>query len=317
MEENAWNLPVTDFASEEQPGTQIAVSDLRPDVAAAFDGPTSFRDSFRSRVSQYYSVLIEKGFEVRIGGTAVPPMPLLLRSADLGAVRGIAPYIYENDHDGVKTEVMVGFFAPFDSDPDEDPTAGRAEEAGWTIVCNDRVIVYKDKTNLTGWGDGAPNYHPQFRQISGLVTFTSSEPSKLPITTTKQGVNIQNPLFMEVRKRMRDGLKQFTSFTNALKKIDAKETEDLFRETSPVEVTVLRSQVGKINSWKNERGGGRYFDPPLPKLIESNSRRMAFSRPNDQIKKVAIYLLGDAEAAPSDAAAAAFDHALELSKVRK
>ncbi len=320
--EGTWKIPVDDFTSEDPPGTMIAVTDLRPEVAAAFDGPASFRDSFRSRVSQYYSVLIEKGFEVRIDKKPIPAMPLSLRSANLEAVAettGLAPYIYQSDNNGVHVEVMVGFFAPFDSDPDEDPTAGRAEEAGWTIVCNDRVIVYKDKTILTGWGDGAPNYHPQFRQISGLVTFTSPEPAKLPITTTKRGINAQNPVFLEVRKRMRDGLKVFTSFTNSLKKIDVKERDDLFRTAAPVEVKILRSNVSKIkpDSWTKERTGtGRIFYPPLPKLVESNSKRMVFSRPEDQVRRVAKFLLGEPDTPPSETAAAAFDHVLGLAKAR-
>lgn len=319
-QEDTWEIPVEDFTSKALPGTTIIVTDLHPEVSAAFDGPASFRDSFRSRVSQFYSVLIEKGFEVRIDNKPVPAMPLSLRSADLEAVAestGIAPYIFQSDNDGVQVEVMVGFFAPFDSDPDEDPTAGRAEEAGWTIVCNDRVIVYKDKTILTGWGDGAPNYHPQFRQISGLVTFTSAEPVKLPITTTKRGINAQNPVFLEVRRRMRDGLKVFTAFTNSLKKISVKERDQLFRAAAPTELKVLRSKALKIkaDSWTKERSGtGRIFQPPLPKLVESNSKRMIFSRPEDQIRRVAKFLLGEPDTAPSETAAAAFDHVLGLAK---
>jgi len=320
-QENSWEIPVEDFASKEPPGTTITVTDLRPGVAEAFDGPASFRDSFKSRVSQYYSVLIEKGFEVRIDNKPVPGMPLSLRTADLESVAkstGIAPYIYENTIDTVQVEVMVGFFAPFDSDPDEDATAGRAEEAGWTIVCNDRIVVYKDKTILTGWGDGAPNYHPQFRQIAGQVTFTSSQPAKLPITTTKRGINAQNPIFLDVRKRMRDGLKVFTNFTNSLKKLDATERDQLFRSTSAVEVRALRSQASKITSWSKERGSaGRIYAPQLPKLVESNNRKMVFSRPHDQVRKVARFLLGEPDTPPSETGAAAFDHLLELSKAKR
>jgi len=317
--EGAWDIPVEEFTSRDPAGTTITVTDLHPEVSASFDGPASFRDSFRSRVSQYYSVLIEKGFEVRIDQKPVPAMPLSLRSVDLESLVAdanvLAPYIYQNGNDGVHAEVIVGFFAPFESDPDEDPTAGRAEEAGWTIVCNDRVVVYKDKTILTGWGDGAPNYHPQFRQISGLVTFTSAEPAKLPITTTKRGINAQNPVFLETRKRMRDGLKIFTNFTNTLKKIDFKEREDLFRTAAPVEVKVLRGKASKINLWAKERGGnGKIFSPSLPKLVESNSKKMVFSRPEEQIRKVAKFLLDEPDTKPSDAGAAAFDHVLELAK---
>lgn len=320
--EDRWKIPVKAFSSESSPGTTITVTDLRPEIAAAFDGPASFPDSFKSRVSQYYSVLIEKGFQVLIDTKPVPAMPLSLRSTDFEAdanKSGLAPYIYQSDKDGVQVEVMVGFFAPFDSDPDEDPTAGRAEEAGWTIVCNDRVVVYKDKTILTGWGDGAPNYHPQFRQIAGLVTFTSAEPAKLPLTTTKRGINAQNPIFLEVRKRMRDGLKLFTGFTNSLKKFDTKRRDELFRTAVPIEIKVLRGKASKLksNSWTKERNGtGKVFTPSLPEVGDSNSRRMVFSRPEDQVRRIAKFLLGEPDTPPSDTAAAAFDHVLELTKAK-
>lgn len=318
-QEDKWEIPVEEITSDTPAGTRITITDLRPEVANAFDGPTSFQDSFKARVSQYYSVLIEKGFAVLVGGEPVTPMPLTLRSTALNAERGIAPYIYEAERDGVKIEVIVGFFAPFQSDPEEDPTAGRAEEAGWTIVCNDRVIVYKDKTSLTGWGDGAPNYHPQFRQIAGIVTFTSSKPAKLPITTTKKGIDTNNSVFWEVRKRMRDGLTTFTSFTNSLKKLDISDREELFKATRVVDVRSLRTSAADVKSWKNERGSGtgRYYEPPLPKIEEPGNKRIVFSRPLDQIKKVARFLLGEPETKPSEAAAAAFDHVLALSKAKR
>ena len=45
-------------------------------------------------------------------------------------------------------------------------------EAGVTVVCNDRVVLYNDKSGLTGWGtSGVPNYHTQFIGIKLLKDF--------------------------------------------------------------------------------------------------------------------------------------------------
>ena len=61
-------------------------------------------------------------------------------------------------------------------------------DAGWTIICNDRAVLYCDRTELTGWGDaGVPRYHTQFIAISGIVEFQSNDAAKLPTTTTKRG----------------------------------------------------------------------------------------------------------------------------------
>ncbi len=47
-------------------------------------------------------------------------------------------------------------------DQEQEVRASR-DDAGWTIVCNDRVVVHRDKSRLTGWGDGGvPSYHNQF-----------------------------------------------------------------------------------------------------------------------------------------------------------
>jgi hypothetical protein len=205
-------------------------------------------------------------------------------------------------------------------DPDEEPVKGKAEEAGWTIVCNDRVVLYKDKNILTGWGDGAPSYHPQFRQIAGVVIVSSRDPSLLPITTTKRGIDAQKTVYLEIRKKMRDGLHKFTSYTNSLKRVSEPKRDEIFRATSNVELRSLRSLKKQINPllWKKDKGGrGKTFDFPLPTLVESNERKMVFTRPIEQVRRVARYLFEDADSAPSDVAAEAFDRTYERAKRRE
>jgi len=73
------------------------------------------------------------------------------------------PYLFEGKVGGVDVELACGFYTPFSEDSDDEATAFKIDEAGWTVICNDRVVLHKDKTILTGWGDGTPNYHPQFR----------------------------------------------------------------------------------------------------------------------------------------------------------
>jgi histidine kinase/DNA gyrase B/HSP90-like ATPase len=321
-DEKTWELPVADLAEIAQnTGTTITVRSLLPEVAEAFSGPTGFPDHFRSRVSQYYSILIDKGFEVKIENTPVTPLPITFKAADFGEVTarnsGIAPYIYEGEVEGVNVEVVIGFYSPFQPDPDEEPVKGKAEEAGWTIVCNDRVVLYKDKSILTGWGDGAPHYHPQFRQIAGVVLFSSRDPGLLPLTTTKRGIDAQSKVYLEIRRKMRDGLSKFTRYTNSLKKVSDAKREEVFQGTSNMELRALRSAKAQISPslWRNDRGGkGRTLDLPLPRVAESTERRMIFSRPVEQIRRVARFLFDDSDVAPSDVAAETFDQAYQRTK---
>jgi hypothetical protein len=318
--EGLWDIPVKELPGKTKPGTTITVRDLRDDVRESFGSSGAFDSIFRPKVAEYYSLLIDKGFEVRIEGQPVKPMSITLRSTDLTAFAsengapGIAPYIYEGNSEGVRVNVAVGFYSPYNIDPDEEPTKGKSEEAGWTVICNDRVVLSRDKTLLTGWGDGAPNYHPQFRQIAGVVEFSSKNPELLPITTTKRGVDGQNLIYLQTRKKMRDGLLIFTSFTNTLKEMAEEERTAYFRAAAPSSLRTLKQESKKLTAaqWTSERGGfhGRSFRPPLPKVKDSGIRKMVFSRKIDAIKEVAAVLFEDSDQKPSDVAAEAFDEIL-------
>lgn len=65
------------------------------------------------------------------------------------------------------------------------------EMAGWYIYCNDRLVLEKDKTNLTGWEGkriGESNiqkFHHIYAMFRGIVFFSSDDAKALPMTTTK------------------------------------------------------------------------------------------------------------------------------------
>jgi hypothetical protein len=320
--EDDWALPVTELSGDpKRPGTTITIKRLLPPVAHEFRSPTGFVDSFRAKVSQYYSVLIEKGFKVSVNDKNVSPVPITFRTSDFAKISeaegGIAPYLFEGKIDGVDVELAVGFYSPFSDDPDEQATQFRSDEAGWTVICNDRVVLYKDKTLLTGWGEGAPIYHPQFRQIAGIVVFRSGNPELLPMKTTKRGIEGNSLVYLRVRQKMRDGLKKFTSFTNKLKTLSVGEREKLFETTSTVDLKTLRTRKAAIPAriWVRDRKiNGRTYDLPLPRLLDSDSRVIRFSRPADQVRRVSKFLFDDSETSPSDVGAGAFDRVLKEAK---
>jgi hypothetical protein len=321
--EDDWALPVVSLPGDpKRPGTTITVKRLLAPVTHEFRSPTGFVDAFRAKVSQHYSVLIEKGFKVSVNGKTVSPVPITFKTSDFAKITeaegGIAPYLFDGNIDGVDVELAIGFYSPFSEDPDEQPTQFKSDEAGWTVICNDRVVLYKDKTLLTGWGEGAPIYHPQFRQISGVVVFRSGNPELLPIKTTKRGIEANSLVYLRVRQKMRDGLKKFTNFTNKLKTLSANEREKMFESTSTVDLKTLRTRKAAIpdRNWIQDRKiNGRTYDLPLPKVSDSDSKVIRFSKPADQIRRVSTFLFDDSEISPSDVGAAAFDRVLK--EVRK
>ena len=317
--EGDWKLPVERIPVEPKNiGTQITVRRLLPTVANSFGSPTGFPEEFGPRVSQIYGVLMEKGFAVTVNKKKVTPTPITFKTADFAAISeeqgGIAPYLFEGKVGGVDVELACGFYTPYSEDADEEATTFKIDEAGWTVICNDRVVLHKDKSILTGWGDGTPNYHPQFRQIAGVVIFSSKDPKLLPLTTTKRGIEATSEVYLRVRQKMRDGLKKFTGFTNKLKALSLKEREQLFEKTETVGLKELRVRKEKIptTKWsKDQKVGGRVYDAPFPKFSESDSRVIRFTRSATEVKKVSKFLYDDSDRPPSEVGAACFDRTLK------
>jgi len=188
MEDDAdWSLPISDetlnFPSD---GTTINVTSLHESISHLFSpDKTDFDETFRKLVTSHYSLIIEKGFKVIVNGKDIEPKTVGLMFDPDG--KGISPYLYEGNINGVSINLIIGLYRALPTeDETEDEIQGRSnkENAGWTVVCNDRVVLYCDKTRLTGWGEaGVPNYHSQFIAISGVVVFKSNDATQLPVTT--------------------------------------------------------------------------------------------------------------------------------------
>ena len=193
-----WNLPLEDIPETLQSnGTSITVHDLLPNIQEKFSSPDStLSGDLVSEIQRHYTYIFHKGFKVEVNGQQVIPEPWLLKwdGQEFLEQETIAPYLYKACIDDVEIRLAVGFYTenPDSTELDEivEGNQRRSDNAGWTIICNDRVVLYCDKSILTGWGEATvPRYHPQFIAISGVVEFRSHDPRKLPITTTKRGID--------------------------------------------------------------------------------------------------------------------------------
>lgn len=216
-----WDLDVTEAKSQlPTPGTRIDIEQLNNATSSRFESE-SFIDDLLDKVETHYSVIISKGFKVSINGREAKPKQIAIKFADqIGASSEvIRPYIFKAKiEDGVEVFVTVGLREPI---PDAESTLNEQEEprlstdyAGWTIICNDRVVLYCNRDELTGWGTAeVPRYHTQFIAISGIVEF-KGDPTKLPTTTTKRGLEFSSRIYQQVLNRMREGTRMFIDFTN-------------------------------------------------------------------------------------------------------
>lgn len=235
---------------------------------------------------------------------------------------GIRPYVFTNNYDDVVVKMAIGFYAPMASDDDIDKmneSKRSSQDAGITIVCNDRVVLYNDKSYLTGWGTaGVPNYHTQFIGIKGIVVFESNNPRSLPMTTTKRGIDHSSPIYIAVKDKICEGLKIFTNYTNQWKGRNEQE-RNYSKNTERVEYDKLFSDSAKskygVSLRKETRGNT--FRPNLPKpQNESSFRTIRFSRSVDDIKYLIGYFCGDmdAEVSASQVGERCFDKVLEDAK---
>ena len=323
-DEEDWEIPVTPRETYmDQDGTTIIVGDLHEGISAQFGEEIKFFKSDLQRlISSHYAFIIEKGFEVTLNGDRVGPRSRALIFAPLkdGTDSAIQPYIFrattENDVDIFLT---VGFTRPIPSQnevlSEQDERRYSTEEAGWTVICNDRAVLFCDRTELTGWGEaGVPRYHTQFIAISGIVEFRSVDPSKLPTTTTKRGVDASSVLYLQTKNKMREGMKLFTDYTNRWKS-RAEETRSQFEAGRELSFTELKSKSLDLQFRNTSRSipGSEQYRPslPAPRRIDPRRRRISFLREIDDIASVADYLFDDPKVSPSEVGEKCFDIILQ------
>jgi len=182
---------LTPFLNEE--GTLVKVTNLNQNVKRDF-GINSFRNRLRDTIKRTYNYCIHKGLTILFNKKKLDAEPIsLLYKKDQ-----LEPYFQEYESDGVIIKIYAGIGEP-------DPS-----KAGWYIFCNDRLMVEKDKTNLTGWegGDkffkdtGVQKFHNKVAMFRGLVFMYSNDASKLPMTTTKTGIDYNSAIYTEMRSKM-------------------------------------------------------------------------------------------------------------------
>lgn len=323
-EPDNWDLPVYESSQpDKEEGTTIVIDELNESIAIHFGKDNeNFTRELTEKVRTHYAFIIAKGFKVEINGEGVEAKPTKLIFNETENTEGtdaaIRPYIYETEKDGVKVFLSVGFTRPIPSQQDvndeQEDKQYSSLDAGWTIICNDRAVLYCDRTELTGWGEaGVPRYHTQFIAISGIVEFQSNDASKLPTTTTKRGIDASSSLYLQVKNRMREGMQVFTDYTNKWKG-NAIESKEYIDSGKPYTLDQIKETTENLKLNPVRMGlRGRRFNPnlPSPKPKKSTKRRISYSRELDDIQTVQSHLFNDKEVSPSKVGEECFDIILE------
>ena len=322
--EDEWKIPLSpNSTSMDEDGTTIIVGDLHEGIAARFEEDReSFQAELLELISSHYSSIIDKGFKVSVNGKVVKSRlrGLLFADARTTSDEAIQPFIYKAKTDkNVEVFVAVGFTMPIPSQgeaiDEQEEKRYSTEEAGWTVICNDRAVLYCDLTELTGWGEaGIPRYHTQFIAVSGIVEFRCDDPAELPTTTTKRGVDASSILYLQIKNKMREGMKLFTDYTNRWKG-RTEETREHFAAGSPLSLSAIKAKTSdlKFNPARRSLPGSSQYKPslPIPKKQNPRNRRISFTKEVDEVAIVAEHLFGDAQEKPSIVGEKCFDILLQ------
>ena len=316
-----WDLELIDTSvGLDSDGTSITVKSLHPSIAHQFDKNShDFLTNLQKEIANLFAPIIRKGFKVCLNEETISPVSLdILFPKDLKQDSAIQPYAYKATIENVKVELAVGFYRELASEAELDSDRQiprRTDNAGWTIICNDRVVLHHDKTPMTGWGiRQVPKYHTQFIAIAGVVRFSSNDSLKLPLNTTKRGLDTSSSIYWYTLDRMMIGLKKFTDFTNQWKGQEA-ETTRYFKEMAPKDVTKVAEAIPQEAWNKVRKSEGEQFTPKLPKPPRDKlKRRITFLRLKAEVEMVGEYLFDDGQATPAEIGNRCFEDVLKKAK---
>lgn len=213
-----WNLPAQELASTGKPGTEIEITKLPASISKDF-ADSDWVAEITREIGTRYGQFIHKGFVIKIDGQPVKP--------HIMEIRQNSPFPGEykvfKAGDGVSVHIEYGQLNEhrFSNEVGYDQARNKqiTNEFGWTVVCNDRVILMADRSLKTGWETG---FHTEFYGFAGIASFEATDPADLPWNTTKTDVDLNNPAYQMALIDMRRFAAKWRSTAERRKKGSAK-----------------------------------------------------------------------------------------------
>lgn len=275
--EPGWTFPMADLpdsaaVSMEHPGTEIVVTELRPEVSSRF-GQLNFQNSIIELIKSKHRQFIAEGLSIAVNGRHVDATSLLLLVND-GLQPGIDNLRWdEPDRDPVTARIIVAL----------GPSIPR--QSGWYVVCNGRVVLEADRSPVTGWGlmEEAkhrllvPSFHNQFARFRGLVFFDSNDSSLVPWNTTKTSIDQDNRYWRDAFDRMIEMMRPVIDFLNDLD----SDIEEHTKQESPLNQYVAKSRVVAPDALRTTAT----FQAPTRERFVKGPKKVTiqYSRPVDDV----------------------------------
>lgn len=228
-----WDFEYAEITDEtnnlEDDGTYINVCNLHREVSEIFK-EDEFLNNLKDEIERLLNFSIEKGIKITLNGSDLQKKGIVLFNDSS------KPYFYESTYDGVKIRIVAGL-----------SFVGVPRSSGWYIYCNDRLVLEADQTEITLWGTGnIPRWHVDYVMFKGVVFFDSDETIKLPLTTTKKGIDATSETYNKAKFFMREGMNSVMSFLKEVRKLGSDANDyrsDLAEQEDKISVINLKNTV--------------------------------------------------------------------------
>lgn len=239
-----WDFDIDDAELLPEDGVEVVVRDLTAETATSFGNP-DFMAALKRTIARDYSHHMNRGLRISLNDQAIVGWHIaLLQSKDFKPVM----IDYEDNADGqmVSIEVVGGMAAPppESSEPDDTDKGDKGDRNyGWYVVCNGRIVLAADRSEVSGWGsEDWPQWHRQYAGFMGIIFFNAANAAALPLTTTKRSIDVSSGVFQRARPRMREITKSWIAYTNVRKQVleEAKEVEQAAKAVSIYQVAARK-----------------------------------------------------------------------------
>lgn len=273
------SLDKSPAADGERLGVSIRVTDLNPAAKEDF-GTIDFEGRLREALRLRHEDALRRGLQVTLNDTKLAArVQHLLESDEIKPIH--RKKTIELKEGTVELDLLAGISpgVEHESAKDDDDGAAFTEpaDAGWYLYCNGRLLLGADKSALTGWGNGAAVYHPQYRRFRGYAFLTASDASLLPWNTTKTGVDESTHVFRVTQQEMISALGATLTVLNRAKKERQHRPE---RETPLITALAVASpvEVHKVH------GSGDFVLPdPAPPPPAPTTRRIQYEVDREEL----------------------------------
>lgn len=247
---------ITDGSGLQNDGTKIEVTNLYDGVLNQFkDGV--FKSSLKEDIKKLLNFSIIKGISISMNGTKIEGTDI-----EMIVSESIKPFVKNGEKDGVRYRIIAGLSG-----------VGNTKKSGWYIYCNDRLVLEADQSALTGWGyNGVPQWHVNYVMFVGVVFFDAEETIKLPLTTTKKGVDASHPVYLAALYYMRSAMKAIFPYLRKIGQLGAEANAyrvELFQQERKEKVDQLKQL--RFDDIAEERFEAARIENEI--LVKNNDRR--------------------------------------------